>query len=160
MAQGLEDRPTMPAPYYGLAAIVSAALGFLAMFVGYQILGSDFWTRALGHGLFEAPPVLFDVSLVKVFEVIVGVLAAHLLLKAAGVYRRDPMAPTVFALSVLASASIGFLVTYNNAEAEGLSENWLWLFFACVVFFTVAAIAALYLQLAERYFLKCLRQAG
>lgn len=159
MTQGLEDRRRLPAPFYGMAAIVSAALGFLAMFVGYQILGSDFWTRALGHGLFEVPPILFNVSLIKAFEVIVGVLTVHLLLKAAGVYRRDPIAPTLFALAVLVSASIGFLVTYNNAEAEGLAEDWLWLFFACVVFFTVAALAALYLQLAEKYFLKCFRQA-
>jgi uncharacterized membrane protein SpoIIM required for sporulation len=158
MTQISDSQRAIPAPLYALAALASAALGLLAMYVAYQILGSEVWTSVLGNGLFEVPPALFDVSLIKAFEVIAGVLAVHLLLKAAGTYRRDPAGPTVFALAVLAFAAVGFLAAYNNAESAGHSENWLWLFFAGVVFFTVAAIAALYLQLAEKYFLKCLRQ--
>jgi hypothetical protein len=160
MTQHVRHSPALSPVVYVVGAVVSASLGLLAMFVAYQILGSDFWTQTLGQNFLDAPPELFDVSLIKLLEVIVAVLAAHYVLKIAGVYRLDPTRPALVALIALMIASIGFLATYNNAQiwrVSSLPDNWAGIVFSLIVFAAVAGIAAINLQLAEKYFLKALR---
>jgi len=189
-----------PPLVYLVGGGVSAALGLLGMFVAYQILGSEAWIDAIGHGMNPARP-LFDVSLIKALEVLFTVLGAHYILRAARIERHEPAIPVAFALAILAMAVTGYLTTYNNQPESG-SQHYnaessqddntgtvdrlltslsaprdlheasaalvpvsspespaphtaAWFFFAGVIFVSVAFLAALYLQLAER----CLRAA-
>ena len=112
---------SVPSSFYLAGGVIAAALGLLAMFVAYQILGSEAWVDTLDGNLVSVPAALFDVSLVKAFEVILAVLAAHALLKFARVDRREPSVPIAFALFVLAMSVIGFLASYNNAPSPGFA---------------------------------------
>lgn len=97
-----------------------AAIGFtlliatLAMFVDYQIIRGDVWTRALSNEFMVVPAALQSTVMFKSLQVVFAVLIIHFMLKITGVYGRNTMVVAAFVLALVMIGGLGYLVAYNN----------------------------------------------
>lgn len=99
---------------YGLAIVAAAAIALTAMFVDYQIIRGDIWTRALSNEFMVVPASLQSSVVFKSMQVIFAVLIVHFMLKITGVYGRNSLIVTAFVMSILMIGCLGYLVAYNN----------------------------------------------
>jgi len=99
---------------YVFGMMIAIAIALLAMFVDYQIIRGDVWTRALSNE-FMVVPVSLQASVVfKSLQVVFAVLIVHFMLKITGVYGRNAMITTGFVLALVMIGCLGYLVAYNN----------------------------------------------
>jgi hypothetical protein len=99
---------------YVAAIGVTLAIAALAMFVDYQIIRGDVWTRALSNEFMVVPAALQSTVIFKSLQVIFAVLIVHFMLKITGVYGRNAMVVSAFALALVMIGGLGYLVAYNN----------------------------------------------
>ena len=84
------------------------------MFVDYQIIRGDVWTRALSNEFMVVPASLQGTLLFKSLQVVFAVLIIHFMLKITGVYGRNTMVTAAFILALVMIGGLGYLVAYNN----------------------------------------------
>lgn len=96
------------------AAVLAIVIACLAMFVDYQIIRGDVWTRALANEFMVVPAALQSTLLFKSMQVIFAVLIVHFFLKITGVYGRNTLVAAAFVLSLVMIGCLGYLVAYNN----------------------------------------------
>jgi hypothetical protein len=101
-------------PLYIAAAVIAVTIMALAMFVDYQIIRGDVWTRALSNEFMVVPASLQASVIFKSLQVIFAVLIVHFFLKITGVYGRNTMIAVGFVLSLVMIGGLGYLVAYNN----------------------------------------------
>jgi hypothetical protein len=101
-------------PLYIAAALIAITVMALAMFVDYQIIRGDVWTRALSNEFMVVPASLQASVIFKSLQVIFAVLIVHFFLKITGVYGRNAMIAVGFVLSLVMIGGLGYLVAYNN----------------------------------------------
>lgn len=101
-------------PLYILAVILAVSIALLAMFVDYQIIRGDVWTRALSNEFMVVPAALQASVIFKSLQVIFAVLIVHFFLKITGVYGRNAMITTAFVFALVMIGCLGYLVAYNN----------------------------------------------
>jgi hypothetical protein len=101
-------------PLYGLALILALAIALLAMFVDYQIIRGDVWTRALANEFMVVPASLQASVIFKSMQVLFAVLIVHFMLKISGVYGRNALITTGFVFAIVMIGCLGYLVAYNN----------------------------------------------
>jgi hypothetical protein len=99
---------------YVLAALAAIVIALLAMFVDYQIIKGDVWTRALANEFMVVPASLQGTLLFKSLQVVFAVLIIHFMLKITGVYGRNAMVTAAFVLALVMIGCLGYLVAYNN----------------------------------------------
>jgi hypothetical protein len=99
---------------YVLAAMAAIGIAGLAMFVDFQIIKGDVWTRALANEFMVVPPSLQGTLLFKSLQVVFAVLIVHFMLKITGVYGRNAMVTTAFVFALVMIGGLGYLVAYNN----------------------------------------------
>lgn len=99
---------------YALGAGLALGIALLAMFVDYQIIRGDVWTRALSNEFMVVPAALQSSVMFKSLQVLFAVLIVHFMLKITGVYGRNTLITTAFALALVMVVSLGYLVAYNN----------------------------------------------
>ncbi len=99
---------------YALGAVLALAIALLAMFVDYQIIRGDVWTRALSNEFMVVPAALQSSVVFKSMQVLFAVLIVHFMLKITGVYGRNALITTAFVLAIVMIGSLGYLVAYNN----------------------------------------------
>ena len=99
---------------YALGAAAAIAIALLAMFVDYQIIRGDIWTRALANEFMVVPASLQSTLLFKSMQVIFAVLIVHFMLKITGVYGRNALVTTAFVMALVMIGGLGYLVAYNN----------------------------------------------
>ncbi len=99
---------------YALGAVLALAIALLAMFVDYQIIRGDVWTRALSNEFMVVPAALQSSVMFKSLQVLFAVLIVHFMLKITGVYGRNTLITTAFAMALVMVVSLGYLVAYNN----------------------------------------------
>ena len=99
---------------YVLAAVAAIGIALLAMFVDYQIIKGDVWTRALSNEFMVVPASLQGTLLFKSLQVVFAVLIIHFMLKITGVYGRNTMVTAAFILALVMIGGLGYLVAYNN----------------------------------------------
>jgi hypothetical protein len=113
------DKSRQVARYKGLyimAAVLSLIVCALAMFVDYQIINGDVWTRALANEYMQVPDALKDSVIFKSLQVIFAVLAIHFMLKLTGKWGRTALVSTAFVLTIVMIGCLGYLVAYNNMD--------------------------------------------
>ncbi|HWA31776.1 MAG TPA: hypothetical protein VG867_11800 [Rhizomicrobium sp.] len=96
------------------AIVLTLAIAALAMFVDYQIIRGDVWTRALSNEFMIVPASLQSTVIFKSLQVIFAVLIIHFMLKITGVYGRNAMVVAAFVLALVMIGGLGYLVAYNN----------------------------------------------
>jgi hypothetical protein len=101
---------------YILTAVLSLIICALAMFVDYQIINGDVWTRALANEYMQVPDALKESVVFKSLQVIFAVLAIHFMLKLTGKWGRTALISVAFVLTVVMIGCLGYLVAYNNME--------------------------------------------
>ncbi|HEX3673615.1 MAG TPA: hypothetical protein VHU87_05030 [Rhizomicrobium sp.] len=94
----------------GLALIIALA----AMFVDYEIIRGDIWTRALSNEFMVVPAALQSTVIFKSLQVIFAVLIIHFMLKITGVYGRNTLVTAAFLFALVMIGCLGYLVAYNN----------------------------------------------
>jgi hypothetical protein len=99
---------------YVLGGIAAITIALLAMFVDFQIVKGDIWTRALANEFMVVPASLQGTLLFKSMQVIFAVLIIHFMLKITGVYGRNIMVTTAFLFALVMIGCLGYLVAYNN----------------------------------------------
>jgi hypothetical protein len=99
---------------YILGALIAIAIALLAMFVDYQIIRGDVWTRALSNEFMVVPASLQSSLIFKSMQVIFAVLIVHFMLKITGVYGRNALISTAFVFALVMICCLGYLVAYNN----------------------------------------------
>jgi hypothetical protein len=99
---------------YIAAAILAIGVALLAMFVDYQIIRGDIWTRALSNEFMIVPDSMQATVIFKSLQVIFAVLIVHFMLKITGVYGRNTLITTAFVLALVMIGCLGYLVAYNN----------------------------------------------
>lgn len=99
---------------YTLAALLAISIALLAMFVDYQIIRGDVWTRALSNEFMVVPASLKSSVVFKSLQVIFAVLIVHFMLKITGVYGRNALVATAFVFALIMIGGLGYLVAYNN----------------------------------------------
>ncbi|MGN6516116.1 MAG: hypothetical protein ACTHLR_09785 [Rhizomicrobium sp.] len=99
---------------YIAAIAITLAIAALAMFVDYQIIRGDVWTRALSNEFMIVPASLQSTVIFKSMQVIFAVLIVHFMLKITGVYGRNAMVVSAFLLALVMIGGLGYLVAYNN----------------------------------------------
>jgi hypothetical protein len=99
---------------YVLGGIAAIMIALLAMFVDFQIVKGDIWTRALANEFMVVPASLQGTLLFKSLQVIFAVLIIHFMLKITGVYGRNAMVTTAFIFALVMIGCLGYLVAYNN----------------------------------------------
>jgi len=99
---------------YALAVGLAIVVAALAMFVDYQIIRGDIWTRALANEFMVVPASLQSSLMFKSMQVIFAVLIVHFMLKITGAYGRNSLIAVAFVLSILMVGCLGYLVAYNN----------------------------------------------
>jgi len=99
---------------YVLAVFAAIAIALLAMFVDFQIIKGDIWTRALANEFMVVPASLQSTLLFKSLQVIFAVLIIHFMLKITGVYGRNALVTTAFIFALVMIGCLGYLVAYNN----------------------------------------------
>ncbi len=101
-------------PLYFVAIGLALAIALLAMFVDYQIIRGDVWTRALSNEFMVVPASLQSSVVFKSMQVIFAVLIVHFMLKITGVYGRNTLISAAFVLALVMIGCLGYLVAYNN----------------------------------------------
>jgi len=101
-------------PLYIAAAVVALLIMGIAMFVDYQIIRGDVWTRALSNEFMVVPASLQNSLVFKSMQVIFAVLIVHFFLKITGVYGRNTMITAAFLMALVMIGGLGYLVAYNN----------------------------------------------
>ena len=101
-------------PLYIVALILAVSIVLVAMFVDYQIIRGDVWTRALSNEFMVVPVSLQSTVIFKSLQVIFAVLIIHFFLKITGVYGRNVMITTAFLFALVMIGCLGYLVAYNN----------------------------------------------
>jgi len=101
-------------PLYLVAVIVAIGIACLAMFVDYQIIRGDVWTRALSNEFMVVPASLQSSVVFKSLQVIFAVLIVHFFLKMTGAYGRNSMIAVAFVFALVMIGGLGYLVAYNN----------------------------------------------
>jgi hypothetical protein len=96
------------------AGIVALVIALAAMFVDYQIIRGDIWTRALSNEFMVVPAALQSTVIFKSLQVIFAVLIIHFMLKITGVYGRNVLVTTAFVFALVMIGCLGYLVAYNN----------------------------------------------
>jgi hypothetical protein len=99
---------------YGLGAVVAIAIAVLAMFVDYQIIRGDVWTRALANEFMVVPVALKSSVMFKSLQVLFAVLIVHFMLKITGRVGRNTLITSAFVMAMVMIVSLGYLVAYNN----------------------------------------------
>lgn len=99
--------------YIGAVA-VALVIAIAAMFVDYQIIRGDIWTRALSNEFMVVPASLQSTVVFKSLQVIFAVLIVHFMLKITGVYGRNALVTTAFIFALVMIGCLGYLVAYNN----------------------------------------------
>ncbi|HTW36731.1 MAG TPA: hypothetical protein VMD53_19090 [Rhizomicrobium sp.] len=99
---------------YVLGAVTAIGIALLAMFVDYQIIKGDVWTRALSNEFMVVPASLQGTLLFKSLQVVFAVLIIHFMLKITGVYGRNAMVTAAFIFALVMIGGLGYLVAYNN----------------------------------------------
>jgi hypothetical protein len=99
---------------YVLAGLLAIAIAVVAMFVDYQIIRGDVWTRALSNEFMVVPASLQSSVVFKSLQVIFAVLIVHFMLKITGVYGRNALVTTAFVCAMVMVCCLGYLVAYNN----------------------------------------------
>jgi len=99
---------------YIAAAVLAIAVMLLAMFVDYQIIRGDIWTRALSNEFMVVPQSLQWTVTFKSLQVIFAVLIVHFMLKITGAYGRNALVTTAFVFALVMIGCLGYLVAYNN----------------------------------------------
>lgn len=116
-------------PLYMIAIALALGIALLAMFVDYQIIRGDVWTRALSNEFMVVPASLQSSVVFKSMQVIFAVLIVHFMLKITGVYGRNALITTAFLFALVMIGCLGYLVAYNNmagatsATQEQRAEN-------------------------------------
>lgn len=101
-------------PLYIAVMILAIAIAGLAMFVDYQIIRGDVWTRALSNEFMVVPASLQSSVIFKSMQVIFAVLIVHFFLKMTGAYGRNAMIAVAFVFALVMIGGLGYLVAYNN----------------------------------------------
>lgn len=101
-------------PLYGIAVLLALGIALLAMFVDYQIIRGDVWTRALSNEFMVVPASLQASVIFKSMQVLFAVLIVHFMLKITGVYGRNALIMTGFVFALVMIGCLGYLVAYNN----------------------------------------------
>jgi hypothetical protein len=101
-------------PLYIAAALLALIIVGIAMFVDYNIIRGDVWTRALSNEFMVVPASLQSSVVFKSLQVIFAVLIVHFFLKITGVYGRNAMITVAFVLALVMIGGLGYLVAYNN----------------------------------------------
>jgi hypothetical protein len=101
-------------PLYTAAIVLAVAIALLAMFVDYQIIRGDVWTRALSNEFMVVPASLQSSVVFKSLQVLFAVLIVHFMLKITGVYGRNALISTAFVFALVMIGCLGYLVAYNN----------------------------------------------
>jgi hypothetical protein len=104
-------------PMYLFAAIFSAVVAVLALFVDYHIIASDVWTRALADEFGVVPDSLRESVIYKSLQVVFATLAVHFLLKLTGGVGRFVMVVVVCLVTFAMIGGLGFVVANNNLAA-------------------------------------------
>jgi hypothetical protein len=99
---------------YALAALLAISIAMVAMFVDYQIIRGDVWTRALSNEFMVVPASLKSSVVFKSLQVIFAVLIVHFMLKITGVYGRNALVTSAFICAIVMIGCLGYLVAYNN----------------------------------------------
>jgi hypothetical protein len=99
---------------YVLAALAAVAIIAFGMFVDFQIIKGDIWTRALANEFMVVPASLQGTLLFKSLQVVFAVLIIHFMLKITGVYGRNAMITAAFICALVMIGGLGYLVAYNN----------------------------------------------
>ncbi len=99
---------------YIAAALLAIGVAVLAMFVDYQIIRGDIWTRALSNEFMVVPQSMQATVIFKSLQVIFAVLIIHFMLKITGVYGRNALITTAFVFALVMIGCLGYLVAYNN----------------------------------------------
>ena len=99
---------------YVAAIGITLLIAFAAMFVDYQIIRGDVWTRALSNEFMVVPAALQSTVIFKSLQVVFAVLIIHFMLKITGVYGRNTMVVAAFVLALVMIGGLGYLVAYNN----------------------------------------------
>ena len=99
---------------YVLAALIAVSVALLAMFVDYQIIRGDIWTRALSNEFMVVPASLQSTVVFKSLQVVFAVLIVHFMLKISGVYGRNALVTTAFLFAIVMLGCLGYLIAYNN----------------------------------------------
>jgi len=101
-------------PLYMIAIALALGIALLAMFVDYQIIRGDVWTRALSNEFMVVPASLQSSVVFKSMQVLFAVLIVHFMLKITGVYGRNALITTAFVFALVMIGCLGYLVAYNN----------------------------------------------
>jgi len=101
-------------PLYIAAIAIALGVALLAMFVDYQIIRGDVWTRALSNEFMVVPASLQSSVIFKSMQVLFAVLIVHFMLKITGVYGRNALISTAFVFALVMIGCLGYLVAYNN----------------------------------------------
>jgi hypothetical protein len=101
-------------PLYILAIVVAIAVALLAMFVDYNIIRGDVWTRALANEFMVVPASLQSSVVFKSLQVVFAVLIIHFFLKMTGRVGRNAMIGVAFVFALVMIGGLGYLVAYNN----------------------------------------------
>src|SRR5579871_5648319 len=101
-------------PLYLAVMILAIAIAGLAMFVDYQIIRGDVWTRALSNEFMVVPASLQASVIFKSMQVLFAVLIVHFMLKISGAYGRNALITAGFVSALVMVGCLGYLVAYNN----------------------------------------------
>jgi hypothetical protein len=101
-------------PLYGIAVGLAITIALLAMFVDYQIIRGDVWTRALSNEFMVVPASLQASVIFKSMQVLFAVLIVHFMLRISGVYGRNALITAGFVFAIVMIGCLGYLVAYNN----------------------------------------------
>ena len=102
---------------YIIGFVLAVAIALLAMFVDYEIIRGDIWTRALSNEFMIVPESLKESVFFKSLQVVFAALAIHFMLKITGVYGRNTLISAAFVLTCIMVVCLGYLVAYNNMDA-------------------------------------------
>jgi hypothetical protein len=102
---------------YIFAAVFSAVVALLALFVDYHIIAADVWTRALADEFGVVPDSLKESVIYKSLQVVFATLAVHFLLKITGGFGRFVMVLLVCVVTFAMIGGLGFVVANNNLAA-------------------------------------------
>jgi hypothetical protein len=101
-------------PLYGIAIVLALGIALLAMFVDYQIIRGDVWTRALSNEFMVVPASLQSSVIFKSMQVLFAVLIVHFMLRITGAYGRNALITAGFVFALVMVGGLGYLVAYNN----------------------------------------------
>jgi hypothetical protein len=99
---------------YVLAALAAITIIAFGMFIDFQIIKGDIWTRALANEFMVVPQSLQGTLLFKSLQVVFAVLIIHFMLKITGRTGRNVMITTAFLFALVMIGCLGYLVAYNN----------------------------------------------